>query len=132
MDKRGETQDMRTGVIREIILMRIAFILQDVYMDPASDLSEATITAKLAFKSDPQLNELRLALERMRRDEFGRCIFCKGPIALPVLEKNPTAHFCEQCSGVLRYRTCAPRAEAFASRMNNPTESPTNSTSISG
>lgn len=96
--------------IREIILGRIATILNDVYRDSITELSEESISAKLAFKADPQLNELRLALERMKRGDYGRCIFCKGDIGDDTLERNPTAHFCEQCSGVLRYRTSVQRS----------------------
>ncbi len=128
----GEIMDTRTDTLREIILLRIARILQDVYQDPATDLSESTIFAKLAFKSHPQLNELRLALERIRRDEFGRCIFCKGPISTAVLEGNPTAHFCDQCAGVLRYRTSAQFASYRSSLSKNSRLSPSNSTAISG
>lgn len=115
--------------IREIILGRIATILNDVYRDPVQDLSEDHISAKLAFKADPQLNELRLALERMRRGDYGRCIFCKGPITTDVLAGNPIAHFCEQCSGVLRYRTTPRHARTHAA---NSSSSPENSTSIRG
>lgn len=96
--------------IREIILGRIATILNDVYRDSVTELSEESVSAKLAFKADPQLNELRLALERMKRGDYGRCIFCKGEINDELLERDPTAHFCEQCSGVLRYRTSVQRS----------------------
>ncbi len=132
MNRGGETVDTRNAMMREIILMRIASILQDVYKDPASDLSEETIFAKLAFKSHPQLNELRLALERMGRGEFGRCIFCKGPISTHVLEGNPTAHFCDQCTGMLRHRTTTPRAVYRPSSEKNASRLPNSSTSISG
>jgi RNA polymerase-binding transcription factor DksA len=118
--------------IREIILERIASILQSVYKDPAIDLSEETLIAKLSFKADPQLNELRLALERMVREEYGRCIFCKGPIADELLKTDPTAHFCHQCAGILRYRTSLPRVEYVANMAKNFSPSPMNSTSISG
>ncbi|MBR9974402.1 MAG: hypothetical protein KFF77_02380 [Bacteroidetes bacterium] len=88
--------------IREIILGRIATILEHEYRDPVTDLTEDILTAKLAFKAHPQLNELRLALERMKRGEYGRCIFCKGSIGETALAQNPTAHFCNSCSGELR------------------------------
>jgi len=93
--------------IREIILDRIAGILQEKYAEPVHDLSEESITAQLAFKGDPHLNELRLALERMRRGDYGRCIFCKCGIDEEVLRHSPTAHFCTRCANMLRYRTRA-------------------------
>lgn len=123
--------DTQSTIIREIILERIATILQKVYKDPALDLSEATISAKLAFKADPQLNELRLALERMLRDEYGRCICCKGTIENELLKTNPTAHFCSRCAASLRYRTALPAGSA-ASMLKNSSDPPTSSTSIPG
>lgn len=101
--------DTQSYEIREIILVRIASILQEVYKEPVEDLSEEAIVAKLAFKGDPQLNELRLALERIRRGDYGRCIFCKSDIDRHILKHNPTAHFCERCANILRYRTAEAR-----------------------
>lgn len=97
--------DTQTTEIREIILYRIASILQNVYQEPVQDLSEDHIVAKLAFKADPHLNELRLALERIQQGEYGRCIFCKSPIDEDLLKRSPTAHFCDRCASLLRYRT---------------------------
>ena len=91
--------------MREVILNRIITILQDVYEEPIHENSETYITAKLAFKSHPQLNELRLALERINRGEYGRCIFCRCDIDHNLLMQSPTAHFCERCANMLRYRT---------------------------
>jgi RNA polymerase-binding transcription factor DksA len=97
--------DTQTSEIREIILERISAILRDTYKEAVHDLSEKTLSAKLAFKGDPLLNELRLALERIERGEYGRCIFCKLPIAAETLRKNPTAHFCERCAHELLFHT---------------------------
>ncbi len=96
-----------TEDIREIIFQRIARILIDVYDEPINDFSREALSGHLSFKADPGLNELRLALERIDHDEFGRCIFCKGCITADILHENPTAHFCEQCTGILRHRTSA-------------------------
>jgi RNA polymerase-binding transcription factor DksA len=84
--------------LQERILVRIAAILTAVYHEPAEDLSVENLSAKLAFKGDPHLNELRLALERIGRHEYGLCIFCKGDIAIEILRELPTAHFCESCA----------------------------------
>jgi RNA polymerase-binding transcription factor DksA len=91
--------------IRELIYQRIAHILNDVYGERMTDFSRHAISAHLSFKADPRLNELRLALDRMDRGEYGRCIFCKSAIEAELLRENPTAHFCRQCSGILRHRT---------------------------
>ena len=93
--------------MREIILTRIAVILRDVYDEPLQGVTQETVSARLAFKSEPRLNELRLAFERLERGEYGICIFCKGPISLAILRNAPTAHFCDSCANILRHRTCA-------------------------
>lgn len=94
--------------IREIILERIAAILTEVYKEEITEFTPEALSAHLAFKADPRLNDLRLALERMDRNEYGQCIFCKGQIAADLLRQHPTAHFCAQCAGILRKRTSAP------------------------
>ena len=120
--------------IREIILGRIAAILEDEYRDPITDLSEEALTAKLAFKAHPQLNELRLALERMKRGEYGHCILCKGDIGIVALAQNPTAHFCGRCAGTLqtRFQMTGSRPERAFTSERNSSSPPTNSTSIRG
>ena len=101
--------DTHTMEIREIILHRIADILQNTYRENLQELTEEYLTACMAFKGDTQLNELRLALERIRRDEYGHCIFCKEAISHDILLRNPTAHFCDGCSNtLLRRRTHYP------------------------
>jgi RNA polymerase-binding transcription factor DksA len=101
------TTDIDT-TIREIILERLAAILIEVYNETISNFSPEALSAHLAFKADSRLNDLRLALERMDRDEYGRCIFCKGQMSEELLRKHPTAHFCEQCTGILKRRTSSP------------------------
>ncbi len=98
------SRDTQSTEIREIILYRIATILMDVYQESLQEFSEEYLTACLAFKGDPRLNELRLALERIQRGDYGRCIFCKNPIATETLRDNPTAHFCDSCAHTLRQR----------------------------
>ncbi len=90
--------------LREIILTRIAQRLSEKYHEVAIPSSEEYLVASLAFKGDPELNELRLALERLNRGDYGRCIFCKETINTDKLRHNPVAHFCENCSQVLRAR----------------------------
>ena len=87
--------------IQERILVRIAAMLNAVYHEPTQDLSVDNISAKLAFKGDPHLNELRLALERINRGEYGQCIFCKDDISMEILRELPTAHFCKNCATTL-------------------------------
>lgn len=108
---------IETAEIRELIIAKIASILGSVYDEPAQGVTPDTVSAWLAFKSEPRLNELRLALERIERDEYGVCIFCKGRISLTVLRQAPTAHFCDSCASILRHRT---EANAQHSSARNP------------
>ncbi len=87
--------------LKELILSRMAGILETVYNEPRRMLSTDSLTAHLAFKADPHLNELRLALERMERNEYGFCIFCKEEIPNSILYELPTAHFCDRCAATL-------------------------------
>lgn len=96
---------IRDDEMREIILERIAHRLRDEYNEQVGELTFPAITARLAFKGDAYLNELRLALERLERGEYGTCIFCKSAIDQEVLRTNPTAHFCDRCTRILRRRT---------------------------
>lgn len=87
--------------LKELILSRIAGILEAEYNEPRHALTPDSLTARLAFKADPHLNELRLALERMERNEYGHCIYCKREIPVSVLREAPTAHFCDHCAALL-------------------------------
>ena len=55
------------------------------------------IDAALAFKSDPRLEELRGALERIDEGSFGVCIGCKSPISWRLLDEEPARRMCEKC-----------------------------------
>ena len=98
--------------ITEIILGRIERILKDEYHESLTGVTLANVAACVAFKAHPELNELRLALERMERGEYGICIFCKQDIPARILREYPTAHFCDSCSAILRYRTHPAAAHA--------------------
>lgn len=95
----GELKDIQDNIID-----RITSILDTVYDVHVTDKSLTNVLPTMAFKSDPHLNELRLALERIQRGEYGNCIFCKRPIATAILKELPTAHFCHECAERLRTR----------------------------
>lgn len=97
--------EVKSREVREIILERIAEILRNEYSESIQEFTADALSAHLAFKGDPHLNELRLALERMERDEYGRCIFCKETMSIETLKSKPTAHFCDQCSRILSVRS---------------------------
>ena len=55
------------------------------------------IDAALAFKSDPRLEELRGALERIDDGSFGVCLGCRSPISWRLLDEEPARRMCEKC-----------------------------------
>ena len=84
--------------VKNNIVNRIVGILADVYHEEVNNVALSNLHARLAFKADPDLNELRLALERLERGDFGNCILCKKEIEYQTLLVQPTAHFCTSCT----------------------------------
>lgn len=87
--------------LREIILARMSGILHDVYHEEVRGCTEPGIVGLSAFKDHEDLNDLRLALERMDRGGYGLCIWCRHPIDFNRLRAAPTAHFCWDCERML-------------------------------
>jgi RNA polymerase-binding transcription factor DksA len=91
-------------VLRRAILVRLYDHLQDAYeLDcpresfVSGQLALREIDALLAFKSDPRIDELRGALDRLEQGVFGVCIACKREIDSELLEVDPAMRLCEQC-----------------------------------
>jgi RNA polymerase-binding transcription factor DksA len=91
-------------LMRHRILSRLYEHLRECYdFDWTEDafvngtLSLGQLDAVLAFKSDPQLDELRRALERLESGAFGTCISCKGSIGSDLLDVDPTQRLCARC-----------------------------------
>ncbi len=68
---------------------------RDYFVDGRLNLHQ--IDALLAFKTDPQLDELRAALDRLEHGTYGVCIACKHPIGREVLERDPGRRICAAC-----------------------------------
>ncbi|MGA9115539.1 MAG: hypothetical protein WB626_02075 [Bacteroidota bacterium] len=51
----------------------------------------------LSFKSDPHLEELRSALDRLQEGSFGTCLSCKGWIEQRLLDEDPARRLCGEC-----------------------------------
>ncbi len=95
---------MSTDAMRHTILGKLNQHLQENYSIslPREGLrnqepSLHQIDAVLAFKSDPQLDELRNALSRLEEGTFGVCLSCKGPIPEDILDANPIQRVCARC-----------------------------------
>lgn len=91
-------------VMRRMILSRLYDHLQDHYavFSPREHFVDGNLTmhdidALLAFKSDPQLDELRHALDRLESGTFGICLGCKAPIPQALLDNDPSRRICISC-----------------------------------
>jgi len=89
--------------LQRAVLSKLFDHLQEYYGVDSRDyvvdsrLNLHQIDALLAFKSDPQLDELRAALDRLEHGTYGVCITCKRPISRDVLERDPGRCLCASC-----------------------------------
>jgi RNA polymerase-binding transcription factor DksA len=104
--------------IRHGILRKLYSHLEEHY---ALSISESTfregsltihqLDALLAFKSDPLLDELRSALNRLEEGTFGVCLSCKDRIDEDLMDADPTRRMCKRCESV--YSHAARRRESL-------------------
>ncbi|MEK9137294.1 MAG: hypothetical protein AAB393_09230 [Bacteroidota bacterium] len=90
--------------MRHLILTRLYAHLEEHYSISLADdfpfdeeFTLHHIDAILAFRSDPQLDELRAALDRLEDGTFGVCISCKNSVDETSMDADPTRRFCERC-----------------------------------
>jgi RNA polymerase-binding transcription factor DksA len=90
--------------MRRLVLSRMFDLLEQKYgidIDREEFLGERVslheIDAVLAFKSDPHLDELRGALERIDDGSYGVCIGCKTEIGQRLLDDDPACRICAKC-----------------------------------
>lgn len=93
--------------MRQVILGRLYTHLKDSYSISLSEefltqeqVSLHQIDAILAFKSDPLLDELHAALERLEDGTYGFCLGCKEEIRDELMDADPALRFCERCERV--------------------------------
>ncbi len=90
--------------MRRVVLSRMFDVLDQTYgidVDRRDFVEERVslheVDAVLAFRSDPRLEELRGALERINDGSFGLCIGCKTEIDQRLLDEEPARRICEIC-----------------------------------
>ena len=69
-------------------------------------ITDYEIEALLSVRSDPQIDELRRALERLDNRAFGICIGCKSRIDWSALLQDPCRRVCPDCE--VEFRNPAP------------------------
>ncbi|MBI5473077.1 MAG: hypothetical protein HY961_12105 [Ignavibacteriae bacterium] len=97
-------------VVRRLILSKLYDLLADQYsiMYPrepfvGGDLSVHELDALLAFRSDPRLEELRQALDRLENGTYGICLSCKSAISHDELDTDPAQRLCSTCEQKLMH-----------------------------
>jgi RNA polymerase-binding transcription factor DksA len=93
--------------MQRVILSRLHHHLRAYYSIDLLDelpsrhhVSLQRIDALLAFKSDPQIDELRAALERLEEGTFGICLGCKEEMRDELMDVDPTRRLCDDCTRV--------------------------------
>jgi RNA polymerase-binding transcription factor DksA len=93
--------------MRQVILGKLYTHLDEFYsislyeeFPTEQHVSLNQIDAILAFKSDPLLDELRAALERIEEGTFGHCLSCKELIDDNLMDADPTRRMCKRCERV--------------------------------
>jgi DnaK suppressor protein len=66
-------------------------------IDAALDTAQDEISSQLAEVESRELTSIEVALERMRKGDYGRCELCGGAIPLARLQALPDATTCIQC-----------------------------------
>jgi RNA polymerase-binding transcription factor DksA len=91
-------------VMRRSILQCLYAHLQDAYgLEISSEefvqgqMSDHEVDALLAFKSDPRIDELRSALDRLEAGSYGNCLACKDAVDQSLLDTDPARRLCGSC-----------------------------------
>ena len=107
--------------MRRVILDRLYTHLKEYYSISSSDeflirgqASLHEVDSVLAFKSDPQLDELRAALERLEEGTFGFCLSCKEEIDSHLMDADPTRRLCEGCERVYSHAALTYQGSALS------------------
>lgn len=96
--------ERRKRILRRMVLSKLYDYLTEQYtmiysreMFVEGSLALGQIDALLAFKSDPYLEELRRALDRVADGSYGFCLRCKKSIQRGALEIDPVRRLCATC-----------------------------------
>ena len=76
-----------------------------------SVMSIATINENLFSANHSELAEIERALEKIKRNQFGKCEMCKEDIDIKRLEVKPFARFCIKCREIFENQNNAKRSK---------------------
>jgi len=95
LDRRVQIEKNLTGTTLELDDM-MGLELNDEG-DHAATSAKSMVDSAILVQQRKELNEIELALDKIRRGTYGICEMCEDPIATARLEVKPFARYCITC-----------------------------------
>ncbi len=95
LDRRVQIEKNLTGTSLELDSMR-GLELNDEG-DYAATSAKTVVDSAILTQQRKELNEIELALDKIKHGTYGICEMCEEPIGLPRLEVKNFARFCIAC-----------------------------------
>lgn len=95
LDRRVQIEKNLTGTTLELDSMRDLELNDEG--DYAAASAESIIDSAILVQQRKELNEIELALDKIKQGHYGTCEMCEEPIGKPRLEVKNFARFCITC-----------------------------------
>jgi DnaK suppressor protein len=95
LDRRVQIEKNLKGTTSELDEMRDQELNDEG--DYAAASAETVVDSAILLQQRQELNEIELALDKIKRETFGICEMCEEPIGKPRLEVKNFARFCITC-----------------------------------
>jgi len=95
LDRRVQIEKNLTGTTLELDGMRELELNDEG--DFAAASAEAIVDSAILVQQRKELNEIELALDKIKEGTYGICEMCEEPIGKPRLEVKNFARFCITC-----------------------------------
>jgi DnaK suppressor protein len=95
LDRRVQIEKNLTGTTLELDGMRDLELNDEG--DYAAASAETIVDSAILVQQRKELNEIELALDKIKQGTYGTCEMCEEPIGKPRLEVKNFARFCITC-----------------------------------
>lgn len=95
LDRRAQIEKNLTGTTLELDGMRELELNDEG--DFAAASAETIVDSAILVQQRKELNEIELALDKIKHETYGICEMCEEPIGKPRLEVKNFARFCITC-----------------------------------
>jgi len=95
LDRRVQIEKNLTGTTLELEGMRNLELNDEG--DHAATSAKTVVDSAILVQQRKELNEIELALDKIKAGTYGICEMCEEPIGLPRLEVKNFARFCIAC-----------------------------------